>query len=242
MTMLRTEWLKLRTTRTPWLMLGVAQLLIVLGASGLLARGSTHEPDTVTGAVAHVGLLSLVPLMLGIMAVAGEYRHRTITDTYLGEPRRGRVVGAKLTAYTMAGLVFGLVGTVTALATTAVWFAAKGATPDLGTAAVARTVVGGILWNAAFAAIGVGLGALVRNLVGAIAGALAWLALIEGLVGRLIGASAARWLPFNAGTALDRLPNVAHPLPQWGAGLLLAGYAAVVVGAGLRVSVRGDVA
>jgi len=27
MTMLRTEWLKLRTTRTPWLMLGVAQLL-----------------------------------------------------------------------------------------------------------------------------------------------------------------------------------------------------------------------
>lgn len=239
---MRTEWLKLHTTRTPWLMLAAAQLIIIVGASGLLARNGAHDPATTTGALAHVGLASLIPLMLGIMAVAGEYRHRTITDTYLGTPRRGRVIGAKLAVYTTTGVTFGLIGTVTALATTWIWLTAKGSSPDLATTEVWRTIGGGIIWNGLFAAIGVGIGALIRNLVAAIATALAWLALVEGLIGQLIGSSAARWLPFNAGTALGRLPGSAAQLPQWSAGALLAGYAVVITIAAARTSVRRDVA
>lgn len=238
--MLRTEWLKLHTTRTPWLMLLAAQLIIILGASGLLARRSADDPTATTGAVAHVGLAGLIPLILGIMAVAGEYRHRTVTDTFLGSPRRGRVVGAKVIVYATTGLTFGLIGTATALVTTAIWLAAKGSSLDM-TADVWRTAGGGILWNGLFAAIGVGIGALIRNLVVAISAALAWLALVEGLIGQLVGTSAARWLPFNAGTALERLPGT-HGLPQAGAGLLLAGYATVIVVAALLTSIRRDVA
>jgi hypothetical protein len=148
--MLRTEWLKLRTTRTPWLMLAAAQLLIVIGASGPLLRNGANDPATTTGALAHVGLAALIPLLLGIMAVAGEYRHHTITDTYLATPRRGQVIGAKLAVYTTTGFGFGFIGTVTALATTASWYAARGGSVDLASSDVWRTIGGGIIWNALF--------------------------------------------------------------------------------------------
>ena len=104
---------------------------------------------------------------------------------------------------------------------------------------------GGIAGYAAFAAIGVGLGALIRNLVGAIAIALAWIAVVEGIVGQLVG-NLARWLPFNASQALgggdgkDML--AAHLLPRLGGAAVLAVYTALFAVAAIATSVRRDVA
>src|SRR5215467_88649 len=123
-----TEFLKLRTTRTPLVLLAAAQLVIVAGVSGLFVGGHVDVSDPVTAqrAIAHAGLVSIFSLVLGILAVAGEYRHKTITDTYLGTPRRGRVVAGKLGTYGLTGAAFGVVSTVTAVAATAIWLAAKG--------------------------------------------------------------------------------------------------------------------
>jgi ABC-2 type transport system permease protein len=237
----RAEIRKLRTTRTPWILLVSAQLLVVAGISGVLLDREDVTAETQRAAVAHIGLVSLFALVLGILTVAGEYRHGTITDTYLGTPRRSRVVLAKLGVATAAGLVLGLTAAVTALASAAIWLAAKGESPALSSPDLWRTIAGGVLWNAAFAAIGVGVGALITNLMGAVAAALAWLALIEGIVGQLIG-EARHWLPFALGSALDALPTAADGPPQWLAGLALAGYAAAFAAAAMVTTIRRDVA
>lgn len=243
-TLLSNEFLKLRTIRTPWLLLGAAQAVIVIGALGMLTNpGDRTTVEAAAGAVAHVGLAALLPLVLGIMAVAAEYRHRTITDTYLATPRRGRAIVAKLVVHTGVGLGFGVVGMLTALAAVGLWVVAAGKSLDWSDQELWRTVAGGIGWNAVFAAIGVGLGALLRNLAAGITAALVWLALVEGLIGQLIGSDASRWLPFAAGSALGRLPTqVPDGLPQWGAGVLLLGYAGAFAVVAVASTVRRDVA
>ena len=239
---MRTEILKLRTVRSPLLLLAAAQLVVIAGVSGLFVSGaSLADPATPLRAIGHAGLVSMFSLVLGIVGIAGEYRHRTVTDTYLSTPRRGRVVTAKLATYAVAGAVFGLVSALVAVAATAIWLAAKGGSLDLSDGAVWRTLAGCVLWNACFAAIGVGLGALVRNLVAAIAIALAWLALVEGIVGQLIG-DLDRWLPFNSGLALEHVPAPGTELlPQWGGGVVLAAYALLFAALAVSTTVRRDV-
>src|SRR6266508_2226580 len=240
--MIGTEFIKLRTVRSPLLLLAAAQLVVVAGVSGLFVSGADVDAaDTPLRAVAHAGLVSIFSLVLGIVGMAGEYRHRTVTDTFLGTPRRGQGVAAKLVVYAAAGAVVGLVSAVVSTAVTALWMSGKGSSLDLSDAAVWRTLAGCVVWNACFAAIGVGLGALIRNVVGAIAVALAWIALVEGIVSQLVG-DLSKWLPFASGVSLEDIPaaNV-EQLPPWGAGLVLAAYAVVFAVVAVSTAVRRDV-
>lgn len=238
------ELYKLRTVRTPLVLLGLSQLLVIGGVTGLVLSSDTLRTDEAApGALAHAGLASLFTLVLGIMAVAGEYRNLTITDTFLSTPRRARVIGSKLVAYGIAGAGFAVVNAVTALLATRVWWAVKDVPLDLGQPELWRTIAGCAAWNVAFAVVGVGLGALVRNLTGAVAAALAWIALAEGIVGQLVG-DRARWLPFNAGSALGDLPGSVsglEPLSQVAGGITLAAYAAVFALVAVTTTVRRDV-
>jgi ABC-2 type transport system permease protein len=242
--MIRSEFRKLSTIRGPWLLLAAGPVLVVAGITGLVQSGANvHDPAIQSKALAHVGLAALFTLIFGILAVAGEYRHGTVTDTFLSFPARGRVVAAKLAVYGLVGAAAGLVSSAVAILATAAWWAAKGGSFHLSAAGTWQTVGGGVAANVAFAAIGVGVGALIRNLAAAIAAALAWIALIEGIAGQLLGSGLARWLPFYASEALDRTSVIgsARLLPQWGGGLLLAAYAAVFASAAIVTTLRRDV-
>ena len=241
---MRSEFRKLSTVRAPWLLLAAGPLVVLAGVTGLVqSGGDVRDPATQGTALAHVGLAAVFTLMFGILAVAGEYRHGTITDTFLSFPGRRAVIAAKLAVYGLIGGLAGVVSSLVAVAATAAWWAAKGGSFHLSAAGTWQTIGGGIAVNIAFAAIGVGIGALIHNLAAAIAAALAWIALIEGIAGQLLGSGLARWLPFYSSEALGRanVTGSVRLLPQWGGGLMLAGYAAVFAAAAIVTTLRRDV-
>jgi ABC-2 type transport system permease protein len=242
--LIRSEFRKLTTIRSPWLLLAAGPLLALAGVSGLaISGGNLHDPAVQSRALAHVGLAAVFTLIFGLLAVAGEYRHGTVTDTFLTSPARGRVIAAKLVVFATVGAAAGLVTSVAAVGSTAAWCAVKGAAFHLTATGAWQTLGGGVGVNIGFAAIGVSLGALIRNLVAAVAATLAWIALIEGIAGQLLGSGLARWLPFYASEAFDRAnaTGTVGLLPQWGGGLVLAGYAAVLAVAAATVTLDRDV-
>ena len=246
--LIRAEFTKLRTTR---LIYGVAAVMAAFALLTVVALMTTPDmegnpplsADSLPMFVAApVTLLSGAALLLGILGMAGEFRHQTITGTFLVTPDRGRVVAAKLVAYPLAGIAL----TLTILAFTAAvatgWLAAKGITPSL----LHARVVGQVLLGAVLAAglcglVGVGVAALVRNQVAALVGVAVWVLVVEGLLMSLLQApsSLAKWLPSAAAAALTN-PGGGH-LSRLAGALLLAGYALALALAGTRLVVRRDI-
>jgi ABC-2 type transport system permease protein len=246
--LIRAEFTKLTTTR---LIYGVAAAMAAFAVLAVVALMTTPDmegnpplsADSLPMFVAApVTLLSGAALLLGILGMAGEFRHQTITGTFLVTPDRGRVVAAKLVAYPLAGIAL----TLTILAFTAAvatgWLAAKGITPSL----LHARVVGQVLLGAVLAAglcglVGVGVATLVHNQVAALVGVAVWVLLIEGLLMSLLQApsSLAKWLPSAAAAALTN-PGGGH-LSRLAGALLLAGYALALALAGTRLVVRRDI-
>jgi ABC-type transport system involved in multi-copper enzyme maturation permease subunit len=173
--------------------------------------------------------------------MTGEFRHQTVTQTFLVTPKRGRVVAAKLVAYPLAGIALALVTLAVTAAVAAGWLAAKGITPSLADARLARIVGVALLGAGLCALVGVGIGALVRNQVAALVGTLVWVLIIEGLLMSLVNApSLGKWLPSAAAAAALTNPGGAH-LSRLGGTLLLAAYALALAAAGSRLVVRRDI-
>lgn len=192
------------------------------------------------------------PVLLGALAVTGEFRHQTLTPTFLAAPRRGRVLAAKLTTLVGFGAVLGVVALLASVGVGAVVLGALGVDPQFGDsdtwALIGRSVLAMALW----AGVGVGLGALVPNQVASIVIVLAFTQFIEPLL-RLAStftdatAGVGRFLPGAASDALVGASffSIAAPgasvLDWWQGGLVLLGYAVVLTLLGYAVTFRRDV-
>lgn len=240
---IRSELVKLTTTRSPWLVLAGVPFIAIIGVTGLAIQSSELDAAEMQSlAVGHLGLGAMFSLVFGAFAVAGEYRNRTITDTYLSTPRRFPVMVAKFVVYLVLGGMAGLVGAAAAFGAVAVWWSAKGVSFDAGDADMWSTLVGGSVANALYAAIGVGVGALIRNLTASIVALLAWLTLVEGIVGQLVGADLAKWLPFTAGRALGLdSAGTAELLTRPEGGIVVAAYAVVFALVAMFTTLKRDV-
>lgn len=194
------------------------------------------------------------PLLIGTLMVTTEFRHKTLTPTFLATPKRGRVLWAKIFVGILLGVVFGGIGIVAAVGPAAGFLSGYGLDTELTQpdtwALLGRMLLAYVLW----VLIGVGVGALVRNQVGAIVGVLVFTQFLEP-VARAAAALVqnldqfTRYLPGAASDALvgasvfsiSPAPGASDPLEWWMGGLVLLGYAVVLVVLGHLTSWRRDV-
>lgn len=193
------------------------------------------------------------PVLVGTLLVTGEFRHKTLTPTFLATPRRGIALGAKILAGVAVGAVYAVIGVVAAVGPGAGVLSLFGVPTRLDDgdvlAIIGRMLVASVLW----ALVGVGIGTLVRNQVAAVVGVIAFTQFLEPIlrmIGGFVGAiePVTRFLP---GASSDALVGAslysalaapgAAPLPWWAGGLVLLAYAAVTIVVGFLVSWRRDV-
>jgi ABC-2 type transport system permease protein len=241
---LSAELFKLRTTRTSWgVTLGSLALVLIISTIAALA-GEFEADDTVAGLLEIAGLVQVFALVLGILIVATEFRHGTITPSLLAVPDRVRLVLAKLLAALGAGALLGLLAAALCAAIIIPVLSARDVdVVEIGTTEALELIAGNLVASALFAAIGVGLGALIRNQVGAIIGALGWMFLVEPLLTIIPGVEEvrAKWFPSGAASATAGTASSDDALGQLPAGLVLTAYAAAFVAAGIFAIRRRDV-
>jgi ABC-2 type transport system permease protein len=243
--LLRSELLKQRSTRTA-LGLFAAMLLLVLLAvllHSLLPAQSLRSPNNqlmILGRGEFLG--ALFAGLVGALSVTAEIRHGTIRPTFLGSPRRARVVWAKVWACVLTGSVFGLTAGAVAVAAGAAAFRARGIDLRLDGGDYVLLVAGATGAAALWAAIGVGVGALVRHQVPTVVGICAWLLFVEGLLaGDLVGlGDAFKFLPGSAAAAISGQEpgTLLAPAPSL---VLLGAYAVAAALAGAMATSRKDV-
>lgn len=258
---IRTELAKLRTMRLTWGLLatgaGLSVLFSVLEASRAGTKGGNGPGPLYTAsgfnAVVTGGVWGLLfAAVIGVTVVTAEFRHQTITSTYLGTPHRNRVLAAKLAAGALAGALSGLAAFLIAGASALGFTLSRGYTVPVGDATLARYGIGHVLAGALLAAIGVCLGALVRSQLAGIIVVFVWSVILESLIGGLFTATRP-YLPYTAASSLagDALGGGAFgpahdtsggtPLPFAATVTLLAAMAIVLALIGSRTTVRRDV-
>lgn len=261
---IRSEFLKITTTRIWWILALILFGYVGLTAAGIAALSGTiaNTPDapplppemfpplvySITTAIGYV-----FPLLFGALATTSEFRHQTLTPTFLATPKRSVVLGGKLVVGAVWGVVFALVGLLASVGVGAAVLAATGHEtllddPDTW-ALLGRIVLAMALW----AIIGVALGVLIPNQVATIVIVLAFTQFVEPLL-RFASAfwewtaTVGRFLPGAASDALVGSSvftafagGATDALEWWQGGLVLGGYAVLFLIIGAATTWRRDV-
>ena len=265
------EFEKVFTTRMWWLLalLLVGYVAFLAGGFGAFLGWATENPDAAANAgntqlPPGLNLAPLVysfassigyvfPVLLGALAVTSEFRHKTLTSTFLAEPHRSVVLGAKFTSELIVGAGLGVVAFATSVGTGAAALAAFGLETGLGESDTWALVGRGVLAMALWATIGVGLGSLVPNQVAAIVIVIAFTQFVEPIL-RLaaslndVTANIGQFLPGAASDALVGASfysiasvGAAESLEWWQGGLVLLAIGVVATLIGGATTWRRDV-
>jgi ABC-2 type transport system permease protein len=243
---LRSELRKMRSTRTNLgLLLGLLGIVLLTVLAGGLSMESwaLDRRDDQLDVLRNGTNASIFAALIGVLAMTSEFRHGTIRSTFVFTPARGRVVLAKVTAGLLVGAGFGALGEAFAIGLGVLVLRVRGASLEIGAADVRQLFLGAIGLCALWAALGVGLGAVVRNQVFAIVGLSVWAFVVEMIL-LAYAPGVARYGPGPAGRAMTGDTNGAdslHLLSAPAGALLLALYAGLFAAAGVAVTRRRDV-
>ena len=232
--LVRAEWAKATDTRAArWLLALVALSTAGMVLVPVLAPTSFDQTDASYLRVAALGLTILLPVV-AILLFTGEWSQRSVMTTFTQEPRRIRVLNAKLAVSMVLGggaAVFGGVVTAAGLALAAA--SGRGLESDLTLGAV----IGYVLFVLLNVLAGVALGALLQSSAPAIAASFALPATVAvlGTASTLVS----DWIDMSTTWNSVRENDWAGHVPQISFSIVF--WVAIPLAAGVVRTVRRDV-
>jgi ABC-type transport system involved in multi-copper enzyme maturation permease subunit len=250
----RSEWTKLWSLRSTRWSLGVAVLAMIGLAVGISAVqmsrwASTSAEDRAVYDSIDVGvggyhLAQLAIGVLGVLVISGEYATGMIRSSFMAVPRRLPVLWAKLAVYCSVVFVLMLASTFAAFFAAQAIVAGHHVQHGIGDPHALRAVVGTALFLTVLGALGLGLGALVRNTAGGIAVFVGLLFVLPGITALLPHATADAvdpYLPLNAGfTITTSTFEDPHHLSTFGGFAVFCGYTLLIIAVASVRLVRRD--
>lgn len=240
--LIRAELLKVRSTRTTiGLVLGMVALILLFS----LLTGLASHARSLSGRANQLQLLNIGNLagafsaIAGLLLVTSEYRHGTIRPTVLFAPARARMLAAKLLAALATGAAFGVIGEGLGWAIGYATLESRGIPIVLSSSDFELLGLGALAGVATWAAIGAGLGAIVRKQVAGIIAVLAWGFIIDNLLHGFVP-SIGRFTPTRAADALSNM-GTAHLLSPAVGGLVLLAWIALLATIALPLTAKRDI-
>lgn len=216
--LIRGELIKISSSRA---MLGFAAASVALTVANVvivaLASGTLDEVGEKEEALSGMPILLL---LLGAVGAAGEFRHRTAAPAALASgASQEHLLLARATAYAVAGLAVGILMVRVSLAA-GLPLLARQPGPELDVGEV-TAVAAGCLASAVLATVlGVAVGALVRNQVLAVVGALILTFVVNPLID-IVKEGASDYTPLGAVAVLTRMAHGPGRLPLAAAATVL---------------------
>jgi ABC-2 type transport system permease protein len=247
MNQLRSEWIKLRTVRSTWILLFVSiGISLVVGA----LVGFARRNDVLDGGDTALSLMSgffLSMFIIGVSAVllvSSEFRTGTIRPTLAAQPNRTKLFTAKVIVVSLAAVLVSLLMSMLALGVGRLVLGAGSGLVTFNGSDWATTA-GAIVFFLLFALWGVGLAFIIRHSAGAICALILWPLVGEGILMNIItGIMNKRWImkfmPYTAGSHLFTSANDELGLTRVTGGLYFAAFVAVNLALGLWMFRRRD--
>ena len=204
MNQLRAELLKIRSTRTTiGLLLGlvILALLFTILTCTLSPMSQLVTEQDQSSLLSFGSIAGVFAALAGVMLFTSEYRFGTIRPTSLFNPNRVHLFSSKFFAGVLSGLVFGIIGEGLVFAIGMLILKIRGVPITMSGSNMTELIVGAIVGTALWGAIGVGLGAIVTNQVGAVIALLAWGFVVENLVFGFLP-KIGRFLPVHSSDAM----------------------------------------
>ena len=253
--LLRSEWIKIRTVRsTMWTLL--AMVIISLGVSVIAAIAiSGHWSSMSLGhrlsfdptGISLRGLLlsQLVVGVLGVLVISAEYGTGTIRATLSAVPHRSVVLATKAAVFAALSLVVGEALSFVAFILGQTLLKSPAPHATLNQPGVLRAVVGGGLVIMVMGLFALGLATIIRHSAGAITAYVATLLIVPLLVAALPSSMSVpinKYLPLNIGHAMTSVSHGVDPssLSPWVGFAVLCAYALIALVLGGVLMVRRD--
>ncbi|MDQ2837531.1 MAG: ABC transporter permease subunit [Actinomycetota bacterium] len=210
--LIKSEVLKTRSTQV-WLWMILPAVALTALTTIATVYGSIYDHEHGGDPIRYYDIFTqssgagIALLVIGILGLTTEFRHKTITPTLLATPQRWSLLAGKAISYALFSLFYAAICVILNFVIAIIWLDAKNVPLDFG-----HGVIGGVI-KAFFALVltalfGLGLGALIKNQAASMVVGILYFAIINGLLSVI--PYVRKGYPYTPGGAITAFTSNGH--------------------------------